>query len=143
MMPTSASFPPAENAGGFTLLELLIVLAIISTAAALVVPRLQSTYEAIVRSGERADVRQALERLPLLTRAGGSSVDIGAGPKAEEALAGYLAVPAGWRVTPLTRVRIHASGMCEESRVLVSGRDTRETWRLSAPLCAVDDVQVR
>ena len=45
---------------GFTLLEVLVVLVIISMAVAVVAPRLQKTYESVVVSGERADVVRQL-----------------------------------------------------------------------------------
>ena len=49
-------------ARGFSLLELLVVLALIGMLTAVVAPRLQRTYDAIAGSGERDEVHRQLER---------------------------------------------------------------------------------
>lgn len=122
---------------GFTLLELLIVLALIGLVAAIVVPGLSRTYEAIAGSGERADVVRALEGLPLRVRASGRDLSIEPGDaKAFDAL---LELPAGWRVALAEPLRIERSGLCRPSKVKVVGRDAAETWTLTAPSCGVRD----
>lgn len=115
------------------------MLGIIATATALVAPRLQSTYEAIVATGERAEVRRSLERLPLLARARGEPMAFPATDEGGSALMGVLELPGGWTLRPIDPVRIRASGVCASSRIEVSGRQLRETWVLGAPLCGVDD----
>lgn len=140
MMRISGSCPPGDSFGGFTLLELLIVLGIIATATALVAPRLQSTYEAIVVSGERAEVRRALERLPLRARSQGADLEFPVSEEGVGKLMVMLDLPNGWSVRPMDPVMVHASGVCERARLHVSaGRQVRESWTLDAPLCTVDD----
>src|SRR5690606_35165010 len=70
-MPTWASCLRADprSHAGFSLLELLVVLFLISVLAAMVAPRLQRTYEAIASSGDRAEVVRSIEQLPFLARA--------------------------------------------------------------------------
>lgn len=138
-MRMSASCPRADASRGFTLLELLIVLAILAGASAIVAPRLQATYDAIVSSGERAEVRRNLERLPLLAREAGSDLRFPATPAGAAALGASVPVPAGWRISPVDPVVVHRSGVCESARVAVVRDATRETWRLTSPLCTVDD----
>lgn len=123
--------------GGFTLLELLIVLALIAFMSAMVAPRLQGTYDAIAGSGERAEVMRQLERLPLLARAAGTPIDIPKDGAAE--LGERLALPRGWTVRPLQRLNVEAIGVCHASLVKVTGRGIAEEWTLSAPACGVDD----
>jgi general secretion pathway protein G len=139
MTRTSGSCLHASRRRGFTLLELLIVLGIIATATALVAPRLQSTYEAIVATGERAEVRRALERLPLLARAQGAALAFPGTEAGGRALMGVLDLPEGWTLRPIDPVRVRASGVCASSRIEVAGRQLRETWVLDAPLCRVHD----
>lgn len=127
----------AAAARGFTLLELLIVLALISFMSAMVAPRLQGTYDAIAASGERAEVMRQLERLPLLARAAGAAIDIPKDGAAE--LGKRLALPEGWAVRPLQSLRVEAIGVCHASLVQVTGRGVVEDWTLSAPDCGVDD----
>lgn len=127
----------AAPAGGFTLLELLIVLALVSLVAAMVAPRLQGTYDAVARSGERAEVVRQLERLPLLARARGVAIEIPADDA--KTLRGLLALPQGWTAVPLDPLKVEASGLCQAARVRVSGGGGVETWTLAAPDCGIAD----
>lgn len=139
-MPMSVFFLPsdARTAGaGFTLLELLIVLALIGVTAAVVMPGLARTYDAIVSSGERAEVVRALEGLPFAAIAAGQPVNLE--PSDPGALAMRIELPQGWNVRLLEPLHIERTGYCHPSRVAVSGRDSSETWRLSAPSCGVVD----
>jgi prepilin-type N-terminal cleavage/methylation domain-containing protein len=129
--------PPHARASGFTLLELLVVLALVSMLAAMVAPRLQRTYEAIARSGDRAETLRQLESLPLRARAEGRAIDAAAGDPA--GLAPYLDLPEGWSVRPLDPLRIESTGFCHPARIRVDGGGGSETWSLSAPDCAVPD----
>lgn len=122
---------------GFTLLELLIVLALLGLAAAVVVPGLARTYDAIVRSGERADVVRALEGLPLRVRATGRELALDA--EDAQALAEAAPLPDGWSARLLEPLRIERTGVCHPSRVRVAGRGLEETWEILAPGCGVDD----
>lgn len=127
----------AAPARGFTLLELLIVLALVSMVAAMVAPRLQGTYDAVARSGERAEAVRQLERLPLLARARGAAIDIPAGDA--QAVAALLALPQGWTASPVEPLRVEASGVCHATRLRVAGGGTTETWTLAAPDCGIAD----
>lgn len=124
-------------AGGFTLLELLIVLALVSLVAAMVAPRLQGTYDAVTRSGERAETARQLERLPLLARDRGVAIDIPADDS--RVLAGLLALPEGWTARTLEPLHVEASGLCSASKLRVQGGGGTETWALAAPDCGVAD----
>lgn len=122
---------------GFTLLELLIVLALLGLTAAVVVPGLARTYDAIVRSGERADAIRALEGLPLGVRATGRELVLA--PADTRALADAAPMPEGWTVRLAEPLRIERTGVCHPARVVVTGRESKETWRILSPTCGVDD----
>lgn len=139
-MPMSGSCPRNDArmpAAGFTLLELLIVLALVSLLAAMVAPRLQRTYDAVVRSGDRAEAVRQLERLPLLARDRGSAIDVPADDS--KMLDGLLALPPGWSARTLEPLHVAASGLCDATRVRVAGGGAAETWTLAAPDCGVVD----
>ena len=140
MMRTSVSFRPSSATppcGGFTLLELLIVLALMSIAAAMVAPRLAHTYDAISTSGERAEVERQLSRLPAIARRDAVELDVAPGDGA--ALARLLELPSGWSVAPVERIHVAASGICNGAVIRVRGAGGNETWRLEAPACEVRD----
>lgn len=123
--------------GGFSLLELLVVLALIGMLTAVVAPRLQRTYDAIAGSGERDEVGRQLQRMPLLARQAGRAIVVEEGDEA--ALSRHITLPAGWSVSPLEQLRIEASGVCHPARLRVSGRGVVEVQQLTAPACGVGD----
>ena len=132
-MRTSAScrLEPGD-AGGFSLLELLIVLALASIVVAMVAPSLSRTVEAITVSGDRMEVQRQLEELPLLARQAGRATLV----SAEEDLSS-LSLPEGWRVTALSDVRIGENGVCMPARLQVTGGGLQEEWVLASPDCRV------
>ena len=137
MMRTSGSCRRSEPgpAPGFSLLEMLVVLALISIMVALVAPRLAGTVRAIASSGERAETVRQRELLPLLARSQGQPIVAAA----DAALvAEGLAFPDGWRATALDPLRIAANGICQPGRLRVEGGGTAEEWTLAAPDCRVD-----
>lgn len=140
-MPMSGSClrsdPPVPAVRGFTLLELLIVLALVSMVAAMVAPRLHRTYDAVARSGERGETLRQLERLPLIARERGRPIDIPADDGTE--LDAMLALPAGWHVRAVDPLRIEANGLCHGARLRVAGRGVVEVWTARAPDCGIPD----
>lgn len=135
-MPTSGSCLRSERrlAAGFSLLEMLVVLALISIMVALVAPRLAGTVQAIATSGERAEVARQIERLPLLARGQGQPILVGAddvvGPEG-------LRFPDGWKVSALTPLRVAANGICHPARLRVEDGRVVEEWTVAAPDCSV------
>ena len=137
MMRTSGSCRRSSHrpAAGFSLLEMLVVLALISIMVALVAPRLAGTVRAIATSGERAETVRQIELLPLLARGQGQPI-----VAATDAMlvAKGLALPDGWRVTALDPLRVAANGICHPARLRVEGGGVVEVWALAAPDCRVN-----
>lgn len=141
-MPTLASCrrntPVSGHLSGFTLLEVLVVLVLIAGAVAIVAPRLERTYTAIVSSGDRAESIRQVERLPALVRSSGQLLEL---PAESDALAELLTLPEGWRIQTAEPLLIEASGACHSTSVSVHPHlsDVIETWRLAEPDCRVLD----
>lgn len=140
-MPTSGSSPRSNPQSlapsrGFSLLELLVVLGLISVMTALVAPRLSATVDAISASGERAEIKRQLERLPMIARDRGQPLLLPADRDLAPELG--LVLPAGWQVRPVDEVHVAANGLCTGGKVRVTGRETVEEWAVSAPDCSVD-----
>lgn len=129
---------PDHRAGGFSLLEVLVVLVIISMAIAVIGPRLQKTYDAVVSSGERQDVVRQLERLPLVARSL-QGLDLAAG---SHKLNEYLVLPGDWHVYPVKSLRIEASGVCHAVSVRLQrqGKSEFEQVALREPDCVVEEI---
>lgn len=121
-------------ARGFSLLEMLVVLVLISAMTALVAPRLQKTVSAIASSGDRAEVTRQLERLPLLARQQGRSIEVAVD---RDMGADLLKLPAGWTVTALTTLHVAANGVCTGGRFRVDDGSVAEDWSVAAPDCRV------
>jgi hypothetical protein len=133
-MRTSVCCPlERQRSGGFSILELLIVLALMSFMVGLVVPRLGRTVDAIAGSGDRAEVQRQLEDLPLRAREEGRAITI----PARESLKSVVDLPEGWSAVALTEVRVLDNGMCVQATVQVENEDAGEEWQLAAPDCRV------
>lgn len=121
-------------AHGFSLLEMLVVLVLVSAMTALVAPRLQNTVAAIATSGDRAEVARQLEDLPLLARRLGQPIDIAVDG---DMGAGLLKLPGGWTVTALTKLNVAANGVCTDARFRVENGGSAEEWSVAMPDCRV------
>ena len=122
-------------AGGFSLLEMLVVLVLVATMTALVAPRLHGTVQAIATSGERAEVTRQVERLPLLARQQGRPIEVEAGGDVTAVSPDF---PEGWKVRPITALNIARNGICAAANLRVEGREMIEEWSVGSPDCKVD-----
>ncbi|TDK29975.1 type II secretion system protein [Luteimonas terrae] len=122
------------DVSGFSLLEMLVVLTLVSIMVALIAPRLANTVQAIQVSGDRAETVRQIERLPLLARTAG--LDLRFGPGQLIAHEG-VAIPEGWTLTALTPLRVAANGICSAAKVRVTGAGVTEEWSIGAPDCRV------
>jgi general secretion pathway protein G len=136
MRPTSASCHRAEAriAGGFTLLELLLVLALVALLTALVAPRMWQWVEsARVRAGVDG-ARAELEALPMRAFAGAKRIE----RSAEEP----LSLPGGWRLELSAPLVYEANGMTAGSRVRIrAGSAVLADWLVEPPAGSVRDAR--
>ena len=135
-MRTSASC--RRDACGFTLLELLVVMAVVALIAGMVGPNLQrmvaSMERATRRDGLVADIGSLGYRAFVLGQSFELS-DRGVGRILRDG-SPVLAVPAGWRVKVPQPIEFGFNGVCSGGRVdLVSPDDVVETLKLQAPNC--------
>lgn len=117
---------------GYTLLELVVVMAILAMATVIAAP----TGYRMIRSWQEAtqveDVLQQLERLPGTVRASGR-------PLEGEPNAGIPAVvlPEGWSLRMAIPLRVLANGACSDARGTLSTQQQSVDFRMLAPFCRV------
>lgn len=120
----------AEGArqGGFTLLELLVVLALMALAAGIAAPRAVGWLDAARERGWRDDFRRHLEALPVRTFLKGEALTLEAKdllqavPGAPDQMQIHLPQPLGY--DPL--------GVASGGTVVLSRGKLKETWRIEA-----------
>jgi len=134
--------------GGFTLLELLVVLAVLAGLLAVALPRFPTLYARVRASYERTDVERQLLALPQLVRQqgrGGVLLDPTAvdakppgGPseaELEEWEPLHVDLPAGWTMRVPKPVFYRFTGACDGGEVELSLPPMRYRYTLPAPLC--------
>jgi general secretion pathway protein G len=140
-----------RTAAGYTLLELLVVLAVIGLMAGLAAPPFLRMIEQQRRIADTADVQRALAALPMAARAAGRDLVVrpaGASTTAlpESPLLSPLAkpmvheisgLPLGWKAAPVGDIWIRSDGVCFGGSVQVTAPDgARSVFVLDPPFCA-------
>lgn len=121
-----------SKAAGFTLLELVVVLALLGLATALVAPAGFRMIETWRRATEIDTALGALSGLGEQARREGRSLRFRTGRVEGEAIPG---IPAGWNVDLAAPLDVQANGACSASRgMLRQGAHTR-AFAIEAPYC--------
>ena len=133
---------------GFSLLELLVVLALVSLVAALALPNLVGLYGSATRATERdliLDQFAGIGREAMLKGRGyavyGTAPDPRPGDAPNTGVQAYpLIVPEGWRVELDRPLRVRPNGVCLGATVTLSHPDAVPVeLALEPPYCRVDD----
>ena len=113
---------------GFTLVELVVVLALVALATGIAAPAVVRGVAAARERGVLADVRVLLEGMPVRAVQSGSGLDMDAA--ALRRLVPEL--PAGWRLEVDPPLRYAPNGVAAGGavRLLIPGRDPT-TWRVA------------
>ncbi|MBV8658154.1 MAG: prepilin-type N-terminal cleavage/methylation domain-containing protein [Burkholderiales bacterium] len=125
---------------GFTLLEMLVVLAVMGLLMGMVVPRLDRMQESYALRVDKKRILDQLESLPLAAFQHGQPIRIDSGPVKSVMLGkDHLLEPGErWRITARDAIRIGFTGACSGGRVALTDPDGSVTeLTLVAPDCHV------
>lgn len=135
-MRTSATCRPTEQrARGFTLLELLVVLAILGMVAAIAIPGAIRTIGAWQQRALLDDVVIKVRSLPVLVRASGQPLVLGEMDGTDADQWDVLELPEGWAVIAEQPLRVEANGACSDARLLFDVSGSRRTLAVDMPFC--------
>lgn len=119
---------------GYSLLEVLMAVAIIALAAAISIPAILAGFERYERRQAVSQVRAALIDLRTDAVLDGAALTLAEG----DPLGDDGALPNGWRVRAATPVAISPAGLCDSARLtLVSPRGRATPLAIAAPDCAL------
>ena len=136
MRPTSASCRRAEarTAGGFTLLELLLVLTLVALLTGLVAPRMWQWVEGARARAGIDSARAELDALPMRAFAGARRIDVD--------VKGPVPLPGGWRLEFAKPLVYEANGMTAGSRLRIRRGDVvLADWLIEPPAGTVRDAR--
>jgi prepilin-type N-terminal cleavage/methylation domain-containing protein len=133
-MRTSVSCPPSKAGAGFTLLELVVVLALLGLATALVAPQGFRTIQTWRRATDVDATLGALSALGADARTAGRRLAFDAGPLPPGAIKG---APEGWTVVLDEPLVIQANGACGSTSGELREGSYARRFALEGPFCRI------
>ncbi len=124
-----------KKISGFTLLELLVVLALAGLLLAVVIPRLTKIYQGVRSSLSRSQMEMAINELGALAHKRGKLLILSAGNPHPVPV--WLKFPPGWKMTVDQPIRFYPSGVCTGGEVILSYNGVRYPAILKPPVCRI------
>lgn len=119
--------------GGFTLIEVVIALAIVALVAAVAVPAMARRLDSAYRTADLAQVIGSARLLPVRAAAMGIERKLDVAGLAARLADGALPLdlPPGWTVTPdRTPPQIGRAGSCTNGDLILTSPPPVQSWRL-------------
>lgn len=128
-------FPRSPRTRGFTLLEILVVIALLGLMTGLALPRLDRLFDSLRFAFERDDVVQAIGELPFIAFQQGRAFSFTRYPPQEGDDDLPLNLPEGWTVHADQPIVYRANGVCGGGVVTFTYAGRSSVGTLAAPLC--------
>ncbi len=137
---------------GFTLLELLVVLVVLSLLTGLAAPRLMAMYDSFHATLERDEVLVQLGKLNYLAFQQGHDFELTTYPaiqkintesektefeiiNKEKTINNFLELPKGWRVHTKMPILFRANGVCSGGLIYLNHQVQEFRVQLDPPFC--------
>jgi len=130
---------------GFTLVEILVVLAIVGLLAGVALPQLQNMASSVEISTQRTAIKTAIEELGYRAYVSGKPITLtnaNSIPGSENTPREQpLEIPSGWRVQVLQPVIYAINGICSGGKItLIDPRRMNESFTLKPPQCRLEPI---
>lgn len=135
LMLGSCRTPDVKQGRGFSLVELVVVLTLMSLATAMVAPNLSNAYRNFQLRSELEEMLMAVESLGFRAFNQGTGIRIETISQAKE----LLNPPAGWSVELLAPIVVRANGVCEGGEIRFRREELEQRLLLEPPYCRVRD----
>ncbi|GGZ70843.1 hypothetical protein GCM10008101_26510 [Lysobacter xinjiangensis] len=123
----------SARAPGFTLLEMIVVLAILGLTTAIVAPAVLRGIDAWKRRGELDALINQVRGLPAEARSAGRTLEI-----SDEVLAGEsppLTVAPEFRLTTKNPWKVRHNGVCDSAELQLASESREVRIAVDAPFC--------
>jgi len=132
----SSKHVKVRGQGGYTLLEMVVVIALIALATALVAPPGMRMIRSWQEASEVADVIEQIERLPSAVRASGNPLLL-----ADAASNVPLELPEEWKLVFDMPLQVHSNGACSNAQGRLVSVHQEIELQILAPFCRVRRVE--
>lgn len=138
------------DSGGFTLLEILLVVAFVGLMAGIAGPRLSTLYDRLMFAYRETDVLRQINDIGVAALTRGTDLRLatqpppppGSRPPGQQkppvlrpAETVHLGLPAGWQVIAEPPIEYRLDGFCKGGKIAIVADGRRSDWRLDAPHC--------
>jgi len=121
---------------GYTLLELLVVLLLLSLVTGLIMPRINNLYDSAVRAFQLQDVLQQVSGLGYQAYQQGKNWRLGQTEDSVDNLPEPpLTMPEGWAISADSPIDYYSNGICTGGIIILQNKQFIQPWKLQAPLC--------